>query len=201
MKRATVCLIILTVFALPTYADSPFPIQYHVWFPCTARQDPHAEKRKPQPHDIPAIDAILQPVDLPDYDLDPALSGDALTPQLRGIGAADAHKVMYWAQNWDTRPLTVYNIVVVFWDVDGARGYMHYLVDKCVELGSELVIVPPLADEATGCQQIGGMSDIYTVDYRYGNVVSGTGIDGTLDMALEYAALSLACVRRETEWN
>jgi len=193
MKRITICLAIFTLaFTFPVVAAPPPP--YYVFMPRAVRQNPCAEKRKPQPHAVQAAVAVIQPADVPDRDLDPNLSGDALTPQLHGMGAADAHKALYWAQNWFTSPLMVYNVVVVFWDEGKATGYMAYLEDKCVELGGEPVMVPPLGDEANACRRGGGVSDIYTVNYRHGNVVSGTGIDGTLATALEYAALSLARV-------
>ena len=189
-----ITIIFLFLPACSAAAAPPQP-QYHAWLPYAAHQpDPCAEKRKPQPHDIPTADAVIQPTDLPEHDLDPGLSGDALTPQLQALGAASAYRVLYWAKDWFTSPLTVYNIVVVFWDEGKATGYMAYLEDKCVELGGEPVMVPPLGDEANACRRGGGVSDIYTVNYRHGNVVSGTGIDGTLATALEYAALSLARV-------
>lgn len=202
MKRATICLSVFAILAFisPVIAAPPPPSHY-VFSPRAICQNPYAEKRRPQPHDILAIDAVLQPVDLPDYDLDPALSGDALTPQLRGMGAVDAHKVMYWAQDLHTRPLTVYNIVVVFWDVDGARRYMHHLADKCIELDGETILMPPMADETNACRRPGGMKNIYTINNRHGNVVSGIGVDSMFDRALEIATLSLTRVRREIEWN
>jgi len=187
--KIVICLVAIALSVAP-----PPPPQYHVWMPYAARQNPYAEKRKPQPHHVAAATAVLQPADLPDHDLDPARSGDALSWQLRGMGAASAYRGLYWARDWFTSPLTVYNVVVVFWDEDGAQGYMAYLVDKCLELDGEPVAVPALADEANGCRRSGGRSDIHTINYRYGNVVSGTGIDGTLEAALEYAALSLARV-------
>lgn len=193
--KTVICLVAITLAIIP-----PPPQSYHAWLPWAFHQpDPCAEKQKPQPHAPPAADVVLQPADLPEHNLDPGLSGDALTPQLRAMGAADAHKAMYWARDWSTSPLTVYNIVVVFWDEDGAQGYMRYLAGKCAELGGAPVLVPPLADEANACRRAGGMTDIYTVNYRHGNVVSGTGIDGALDTALEYAALSLARVQEEAE--
>jgi len=194
--KTLICVTIAFLFLPACSAEAaPPPPEYHVWMPYAAHQpDPCAEKRKPQPHDIPAVDAVLQPADLPGHDLDPNLSGDALTPQLQALGAADAYRALYWAGDWFTSPLTVYNIVVVFWDEDGAQGYMQYLTAKCLELDGEPVAVPLLGDEANGCRRGGGMSDIHTVNYRHGNVVSGTGIDGTLDTALEYAALSLVRV-------
>ena len=196
MKTITRTITIVILFlSVCSAAAAPPPPEHHGWMPYAAHQpDPCAGKRKPQPHNVLAAAAVIQPDDVPDRDLDPTLSGDALTPQLQALGAADAHKALYWAQDWNASPLTVYNVVVVFWDEDGAQGYMAYLEAKCVELDGEPVTVPQLADEANGCRRGDGMNDIHTVNYRHGNVVAGTGIDGTLATALEYAALSLARV-------
>ena len=197
IMKTLICVTIAFLFlpACSAEAAPPQP-QYHAWLPYAAHQpDPCAEKRKPQPHAVQAANAVLQPADLPEHDLDTRGSGDALTPQLRALGAADAHRVLYWAGDWSVSPLTVYNVVVVFLDEDGAQGYMQYLTAKCLELDGEPVAVPLLGDKANGCRRSGGMSDIHTVNYKYGNAVAGTGIDGTLDTALEYAALSLARVQ------
>jgi len=189
---------ILFLLVRPVTATAPPP--HRTWLLYVTRQDPCAEKRKPQPYAGQAADAVLQPADLPAHDL--GSSGGALSSQLRGMGAADAHKAMYWAKDRATSPLTVYNIVVVFWDEDGARGYMRYLMAKCLAMDGEPVPLPPLADEANACRKAGGQSDIYTVNQRHGNVVTGTGTDGTLATALEVAALAQArveCVCEEEE--
>ena len=199
MRKALVVAIVLSLL-VPVFAgaDGPAPGEHRVYLPTALRRhDPYAEKRKPQPHDAPAAVAVLQALD--GYVLDPRLSGDALSDQLRGMGAQDAYKVFFWAVEPDAPTMTVYNIVVVFWDEGGAVAYLDYLDAKCVALGGAPVTVPPMADGANGCRRTGGMDDICTVNFRLGNVIGGTGVDGAFGVALEYSALSLARVELALE--
>ena len=191
--RITIILAALLISAGP----EPPTLDHHVWMPWVFHQpDPCTPKRKPQPCNIEAVSAVLQSADLPDYAPDPARSGDALTPQLRGMGAASAHKAMFWVQDWSVSPLTVYNVVIVFWDVEHARGYMQHLADRCIELDGEPITMPTVGDETNACRQTGGMSDIFTANFRFGNVVSGTGADGTLGETMRFVMLSLARIEQ-----
>lgn len=176
----------------------PTPTPYRAFLPYVVQlPDPAAPKQIPEPYNIEAVDAVFHDEDLPGFVFDPQRSGPReIPPWMRRLGAVDAHFVWYWNCDVQSRPKTVYNTVIIFLRPAGAAAYVQHAVQRCEDTGGVVVPSPVVGDEMIVCATDVGHGVVHNATFRYGNVVSGVGIDASLDTTVDFARLSLARIEQ-----
>jgi len=199
-KRLLLILFILLLITPSVSADPPTP-EHYTWLPYIRYQ-----KVKPRPYDIQVIDAVLQFDDMPSCYV---IIKEGFVTEISKTEISSAYYVIWW-NILGPSPFTIFNIVIVFPNVDSAHDYMYRVMDNCREanddpiaiplkISGNIITVPQIGDETTACQIPSDTTDMYAVTYRFGNVVSAVVVDGMLTSALRYADTSLFRIKRLCE--